>query len=172
MSIIACSQEECDKPVIARGFCHKHYGRWRRQGDPSVVKTIHGATCKVEQCGRRAVSINFCNMHYKRLRRNGDPVKLAHRPDLSPSYAGIHYRVKSLHGSASRYDCAHCGGAALDWAYDHKDADEYMDHRGRPFSMKPEHYLPLCRSCHRTFDYLPENRDSLAHNKGNQITWL
>ena len=26
----------CDKPVVSRGWCHMHYVRWRRHGDPNV----------------------------------------------------------------------------------------------------------------------------------------
>lgn len=28
-----CSVDGCDKPHIARGWCHMHYKRWRRKGD-------------------------------------------------------------------------------------------------------------------------------------------
>lgn len=29
-----CSIEDCDKPVIARGWCSLHYYRWQRHGNP------------------------------------------------------------------------------------------------------------------------------------------
>lgn len=29
-----CSVEECGRKVLARGWCGKHYGRWRKHGDP------------------------------------------------------------------------------------------------------------------------------------------
>lgn len=32
-----CSIEGCDAKHFARGWCHKHYERWRRYGDPSIV---------------------------------------------------------------------------------------------------------------------------------------
>lgn len=32
--LIECAIEQCDKPRIARGWCSKHWQRWRRHGDP------------------------------------------------------------------------------------------------------------------------------------------
>lgn len=31
----ACSIDECESPVHARGWCRKHYLRWHRHGDPT-----------------------------------------------------------------------------------------------------------------------------------------
>lgn len=31
-----CSAGGCSSAVTARGWCAKHYQRWRRHGDPSV----------------------------------------------------------------------------------------------------------------------------------------
>ena len=33
----SCSIEDCPGPVIARGWCMKHYQRWRRHGDPIAL---------------------------------------------------------------------------------------------------------------------------------------
>lgn len=33
-----CSIDECASPVSSRGWCKKHYERWRRHGDPEFVK--------------------------------------------------------------------------------------------------------------------------------------
>ena len=32
----------CDKPVWARTWCHTHYTRWWRHGDPMHVDKTHG----------------------------------------------------------------------------------------------------------------------------------
>lgn len=34
----ACSVNECDRPVDAKGYCSKHYTRWRKHGDPLALK--------------------------------------------------------------------------------------------------------------------------------------
>lgn len=35
---MTCSIDDCTAPVWARGWCQKHYTRWQRHGDPTVVK--------------------------------------------------------------------------------------------------------------------------------------
>src|SRR5829696_5452778 len=32
-----CKEPDCRKPEFARGWCMKHYSRWRRHGDPKVA---------------------------------------------------------------------------------------------------------------------------------------
>lgn len=44
---------------------------------------------------------------------------------------------------------------AEEWAYDHDDPKEYIGYvRGKatPYSLDQEHYIPLCRRCHKEFD--------------------
>ena len=58
---------------------------------------------------------------------------------------------------------------AEDWAYDHEDPDEKSDviqshgtWRRVPFSLDPTHYLPMCRSCHRSFDWRRNSRPAVV----------
>ena len=37
-----CSVDDCDDPAIARGWCGKHYQRWRKTGDPLLTAVIRG----------------------------------------------------------------------------------------------------------------------------------
>ncbi|WP_200215402.1 hypothetical protein [Micromonospora coerulea] len=71
------------------------------------------------------------------------------------TYDGAHNRVKGQRGSASDYLCR-CGKQAEQWAYSHADfrqrADSEGRETGRPHSANPDHYLPMCRSCHSRFD--------------------
>ena len=34
-----CSIGGCTNPRLTRGLCNKHYQRWRRHGDPSIMLT-------------------------------------------------------------------------------------------------------------------------------------
>lgn len=67
-----------------------------------------------------------------------------------------HKRVYRERGSASNYDCVCCGEPAQEWAYDHLDENEQRDadgkYAGRPFSMDPMRYEPMCARCHRIID--------------------
>jgi hypothetical protein len=35
---VDCKIDDCTNPVVAKEMCSKHYTRWRRHGDPLVVK--------------------------------------------------------------------------------------------------------------------------------------
>lgn len=37
-----CSVDGCENPHIARGWCDTHYRRWRKHGDPLIVRRILG----------------------------------------------------------------------------------------------------------------------------------
>ena len=32
-----CAVDGCERPASSRGWCHTHYTRWRRHGDPAVT---------------------------------------------------------------------------------------------------------------------------------------
>lgn len=65
-----CNIENCEKNVIARGWCHTHYKRWQIHGDP--LKSLHRKKCSVDQCNNKHSEIGFCSMHARRFRRHGD----------------------------------------------------------------------------------------------------
>lgn len=72
-----CSLPDCAQPVKpggARGMCNKHYLRWRKHGDPTVVLTGKGLPCKIEGCDKPASSRGWCVAHYTRWHRHGDPL--------------------------------------------------------------------------------------------------
>lgn len=37
-----CSIDDCNERAKSRGYCGKHYQRWRAHGDPYFTKQIHG----------------------------------------------------------------------------------------------------------------------------------
>lgn len=70
-----CTIPNCDKPHLAKGWCHMHYQRWRSHGDPMGGKhrLPKGTLCKVGDCKNIQHTRGWCNKHWKRVLRNGDP---------------------------------------------------------------------------------------------------
>lgn len=119
-----CAIDGCEKKVLARGWCVTHYERWRRHGDPNIVKA----------------HAEFGN---KNSSWRGDEV----------TYAAAHRRVRTARGDATEHQCTMCSDSAAQWAYDHKDhPEERTSPRGHAYSTKVEHYLALCLSCHWYWD--------------------
>lgn len=44
-----CSVADCGRPYAAKGFCHKHYNRWRRHGDPTHTEFFMPRTETLEE---------------------------------------------------------------------------------------------------------------------------
>ncbi len=72
-----CSVAGCDRPAIARGWCHAHYSRWLRDGDPQpdrpVQHVAETSPCGLPACQSPVYARGFCEKHYKRILRRGDP---------------------------------------------------------------------------------------------------
>lgn len=115
------------------------------------------STCIIDGCAGKHEAKGWCSTHYRRYLRHGDPLKRMNAGG-GVSYNAAHVRCRRLWGPASQYPCVHCGGNACDWAYDHSDPSELT---GLPsagaaslavYSAWPEFYMPLCKTCHATFD--------------------
>ena len=155
----ACSIEGCSGKVRARGWCWKHYCRWRDHGDPNAAPLrarVGPDVCVIDGCGKPHWARGWCGMHLARWRRTGDPLA-----DLPPFqelkradivYGTQHQRLRRARGSAGELLCVDCGGPARDWSYDHTDPDERVD--SFVFSLDFDRYEPRCRSCHKVFDAL------------------
>src|ERR1019366_5878894 len=81
MAKATCSVEGCDDQVFARGWCHRHWYRWRRYGDPEAESVGRGhrppkpaQPCSIEGCDRSQEARGYCAAHYTRWLRHGDPL--------------------------------------------------------------------------------------------------
>lgn len=74
-----CSIDECDNRPVARGWCNKHWTRWRNHGDPHVTKPRVRGTCTVDDCNRTTAAHGYCTLHYQRWHRHGDPLTVIDR---------------------------------------------------------------------------------------------
>lgn len=72
-----CSIADCGNKAVARGWCSKHWARWRKHGDPHKggLNPL-GDKCSVPGCERKPHSRwkgrkPVCNMHWLRLYNTG-----------------------------------------------------------------------------------------------------
>lgn len=133
-----CSVEECTEHSRSKGYCNRHYQKWRTYGNPRASKP------REYQSGPLAPNWR------------GDDI----------SYYGAHYRVVTQRGKASELPCSDCGLPATEWSYDGLDPTEKVGEvqwgagaKGvnsgvslMRYSINPVHYVPRCRECHRAFD--------------------
>jgi len=68
-----CLVEDCNNTVYCRGYCNKHYVKFRRDGTlPMTRKTVYKRQrCKIEDCHNRAISKKLCNKHYQQYLKGG-----------------------------------------------------------------------------------------------------
>jgi len=77
---------------------------------------------------------------------------------MSPKngYITAHDRTRRVRSKAKTHQCTTCQSRADEWAYNHDspDPNAITDDMGRIYSNDPSFYVPMCRSCHRTYDAL------------------
>ena len=103
-----CKREDCIHPVIARGYCRRHYDQFRKNGK----LTPHGAprkekvTCRYDGCDRPAAAQGLCQAHYTQSRRgNGlSPIrKIVRQKGCNfPGCANPHYGKGYCQGHAAQ----------------------------------------------------------------------
>lgn len=162
-----CSVDDCERP--RRGprteWCNTHYFRVRRNGHPGPAeiwdrKPRH-TQCSIDGCTRDPFCRGMCTRHYHRWRRWGNPLHEWTHPTGSDNhkwmgenigYGTAHERVRAARGQASEHPCSQgCGRQAQHWAYDHDDPRAHTADEGA-YSTDPNHYQPMCVSCHKLFD--------------------
>lgn len=66
-----CKIEGCDGLVSGRGWCKKHYVKFRTYGDPLFEYVRPERKCEREDCQRKHLARGLCSMHYNKERRAG-----------------------------------------------------------------------------------------------------
>jgi len=77
MTRATCSVSTCTRVVAAVGYCHAHYYRWKKHGDPRAhipLPPKPEVPCSVDPCDRIAESNGMCSLHDARTRRTGEPM--------------------------------------------------------------------------------------------------
>src|SRR5690349_17194171 len=68
-----CSVEGCDRAVVARGICRRHYARLHRTGQLEARPWRPKSQCAVEGCERISEARGYCSLHRSRIRAHGEP---------------------------------------------------------------------------------------------------
>jgi hypothetical protein len=164
MADASCDVDGCDRNRRSPGakWCDAHYFRVRRYGTTGAaqVSDRKRKPCSVDACPDLAYGLGLCSRHYQRQKNHGSvDVVLPPRSGAANwnwkgndcGYGAAHDRVRRARGSASTHACSSCGSPAQHWAYDQQDPGEQASTFG-PYSADVQHYLPMCVSCHKTFD--------------------
>lgn len=79
MVLKKCNIENCGNQHKARGYCSKHYKKWKKYGDAEkIVKPRKQATkkfCSVEDCTSDHYAGGFCRLHSRRHKNSGKTTK-------------------------------------------------------------------------------------------------
>src|SRR6516162_9510939 len=81
-----CSIKGCSRPVLARGWCGKHYQRWLYKGDPKKLAKVGRPRlpkrrCAIDGCTKFAIARGWCFAHYMRWARHGNTDVLLRVPN-------------------------------------------------------------------------------------------
>ena len=71
-----CSIRKCNNELHTKGYCVKHYMRWRRHGNPLTIIIKRETVCSVRGCKDIARSLDYCPKHYARFHKWGNPLTL------------------------------------------------------------------------------------------------
>ena len=123
-----CSVEGCAALVESRGWCSKHYQKWRKYGDPLADHRSARGTCKSEGCSEPHLCRSYCAKHYQRWKKWGDPLapfigpswpevcrvegcgKMTREPGSARGYCQKHYVFWKKHGDPEAgASCTGCG---------------------------------------------------------------
>lgn len=69
MTTKTCTVDGCDDQVSGRGFCNKHWQRWKAHGDPLIVKrrAKQAEVCEKSDCDKPGHMRGLCLPHYREL---------------------------------------------------------------------------------------------------------
>jgi hypothetical protein len=73
---LPCKVEGCERTSALRGWCFRHYHRWKRLGDPEAggpQRNPQIGPCVIGGCEEPAVARGWCGRHYQRWQAYGDP---------------------------------------------------------------------------------------------------
>lgn len=180
MSERTCSIDGCCNRVLARGWCDKHYRRWKVHGDPNHqgYTLSRDGVCSVEGCERPIRSRRLCSPHYKQaqyaaakqaeLPKRGTCVECSR--EFAMRRAGMKYctetcqkaaaagRERTKRSEGRTWSCDHCGA---DISHMRSDARYCSDH----CSNRVDYQENRARIDAYSREYTRRNKDKIAKRK-------
>lgn len=175
MADTTCAVAGCERPIKSRGWCKRHYERWRTTGSVYLRPKQPDPGCSVDGCSEPHRSRGWCNAHYFRFYRKGSTdltYPLGHEsvtshgywrvkaPDhpLADSHGRVYVHRQVLYDAIGTGDhpCHWCGATVRwDWTdhidmlnVDHLDEDKGNNDRGN--------LVPSCGNCNRARSRHPD----------------
>lgn len=142
-----CSYEGCQRPLLTRGYCRRHYERLRYSGELQRVQQPRG-TCSMDGCERPHKARGLCSTHYWRWRTGKDvdaPL------DQRETYDGCVVDGCERRHHARSYCCMHSNrlrrGTDLHAPPTRASGEGTINVHGRLIMFRPEHPLANAKGC-------------------------
>jgi hypothetical protein len=147
----------CTDKHFARGWCRKHYARWKRNGD-LALRHVNVGLCSVDECERPAERRKMCRPHYRRWMKYGDATTPTPAPKREDPCARWLAKVQKTddcwlwtgaktHGGYGSFWSGDRLVLAHRWSYEHfvgPIGDTILDHLCRVRScVRPDHLEPV-----------------------------
>jgi hypothetical protein len=164
-----CNQKDCQNIKVCRGYCDKHYRRWKKHGDAEYItppnkrniRRLNGKECAIDNCVKVAHKKGWCYAHYGRWYRTGS-VEMP--PGKRPRVKGATAEVKAnyIRNYKLQSGCEDCGykihHCALD--FDHRPGTTKVRDikKGSSFGWlelmdEIDKCDVVCANCHRVRTY-------------------
>lgn len=173
-----CGVLHCNKPVHSHEYCSTHYYRFKKYGDPTIVRPPKPkASCLTEGCGEKARAMGMCIKHYLQEKNTRTKCSISGCGGGVASFGlcNKHYLRQKRHGSTDKvlhhakqffenvilkYD----GDACLMWPFQWPECDYYprIKYNGKTVKV----HRAVCLEAHGP---APEGKNEVAHSCGNGI---
>ena len=78
-----CKAENCDKPVRGKGYCDRHYRKWRK----GLLGKPRYRTCNEEGCRKPRLRRALCEEHFAKKTAKAPAPAAAPAPEAAPAAA-------------------------------------------------------------------------------------